>query len=174
MFVFIRKGVPIEPTRVLDPTVFSTPEQVGAAMFRRYYPEFSEGHVFIFASFVSFQNYDRVWKGLLALAREKKWNADAVFSQEGLRNISTDATETSFREYEKIIAAAKPADRVVLQLIANGEELQNMRKRFPQAVIIAEEPYPEKKFKKLNRVKLTAAAEFDTSQITHLYLYEPH
>jgi len=172
MFRLLHKGAPIEPTRALDPTVFSAPEQIGAAMFRRFYPELNESQVVILASSPALKDYDRIWQGLLALAREKKWPSREIFSQDGLRPIGDATAAKTFADSRSFLRRLKNGQRSIVQISASPADLKDLRHEFPQAMILVQDRYPAR-FKKLDHTKLTAAAEVDMSKIAYLYVSEP-
>ncbi len=169
MYSIMRGGARHEVERIIDVTVFTQPEQIGEALFRRNYPLYREAAVVVLASSVSFRDYDRIWLGFLKMARDRGFSPSGVSSEAGLRELSLSSAG--------VAGAATPvgigSGPRVYQIVANDASLFLWRQKEPRALIIIQSPFDELRAKKINRAKLTASAEIDEQKNVVLFLNEP-
>lgn len=165
MVSLMRGGARHENERILDPTVFEKPEQIGAALFRRNYPLYREARVIILASSALIRDYDRVWQGFINMATERGLAPASITSESGLRELSAKLANSS--------AKNAPNQQEVFQIVASDEALRRWRVKEPRALIFVQRLFDDQRAKKVDRKKLTASAEVDEQKIVNIFLNDP-
>ena len=120
LFVFFGGNVELQPTRVLNPTNFSKPEEIGAIVFRRFWQELHTEKLVVVGSSPFLKEYDRVWLGFLSVANESKLHFDKVFTQPGLRQLVPEAEPL---DWEKVQLALINNDHVLVHVVST-EQMQ--------------------------------------------------
>lgn len=127
MVMLIKGRVEVEPVRILNPTTFDRPEEVGAILFRRFWNEINSERLTVFASTPSVKGYDRIWKGFLLVAEANHIQFDRFFSESQLKPISTLPSEPV--DWEQIQLALIGGRRVLVQLSTTDANWSAVKER---------------------------------------------
>jgi hypothetical protein len=139
IMMFMNGKVEVEPTRILNPTNFEKPEQIGAIVFRRFWQEIRDGKLVILGSSPFLKNYDSVWGGFLSVAKNEGVKFSQVFSQAGLRPITqTDQP----LDWEKVQLALVGEGRVLVQVASTDQMLEESNGRTLAGLILFQDLLP--------------------------------
>jgi hypothetical protein len=116
--VLFQGDVELQPQRVLNPSNFNRPEEIGAMAFRRFWQEFHEEKLFIIGSSPHLKDYDKIWHGLIAVAKVNGVTFDKVFAQEGLRPISAESLPLDWEQIQLALVSSK---KILVHLVATDE-----------------------------------------------------
>ncbi len=108
MYSLFRGGAPHENERILDPTVFDRPEQIGAAIFRRCYPQIREAKAVVLVGQNTTAESASVWAGLRKMAAERGING-AFFNQVNITDVA-ELTIWKARMPDALIIFVRPYD----------------------------------------------------------------
>ena len=139
IMMFMNGKVEVEPTRVLNPTNFESPEQIGAITFRRFWQEIRDGKLIVIASSPFLKDYDRVWSGFISVAKSQGVSFTKYFSQDGLRTIATEAEPL---DWEKVQLALVGEGRVLVHLVSTDKMLQEVNERTLAGLILFQDLLP--------------------------------
>lgn len=129
----------VEPQRILNASTFEQPEQIGAVVFRRYWQELNSENLIILASSPVLRDYDRVWRGFIAVANEMNLHFDKVYELEGLRKIDKASTSLDWQELNRDLVKGS---KVLVHTVATDQQISEIRKMHPQALFIVQNIYP--------------------------------
>ncbi|MBX7231205.1 MAG: hypothetical protein K1X29_03870 [Bdellovibrionales bacterium] len=85
----IKWGLKPKPIPQINPTSFEELEQIGAVTYRRLSSALRQEKMLIMGSAPWIQNYEKVWNGFIAAAREDHWKIDIVFEETEARAIKS-------------------------------------------------------------------------------------
>jgi hypothetical protein len=131
--------VEIQPLKVLNPTNFTRPEEIGAVTFRRFWQELNAEKLVIVASSPFLHDYDRVWQGFIAVAKENHVEFDSIFEQEGLRKLSSTSQPLN---WEKVQFAEINAKHVLVHVIATDDMWNEVAARTTGGFVIFQSVLP--------------------------------
>ncbi len=87
LYYGIKWGLKPKPIPVMNPSKFESLEQVGAVVYRRLRQALRQEKIVVIGSAPWLREYDRLWNGFVAAAREDKWQIQVIFEDPSLRPI---------------------------------------------------------------------------------------
>ncbi len=87
IYFLAKWGLKPKPIPQINPTQFESLEQVGAVTYRRLRPALRQEKMVVLGSSPWLGEYDRVWNGFLAAAREDNWQIELLLEESSLRPI---------------------------------------------------------------------------------------
>jgi len=87
IYFAIKWGLKPKPIPQINPTQFASPEEAGALLYRRFHPILRQEKMVVLGSAPWVRDYERVWNGFLAAAREDKRKIDTLYEDPALRPI---------------------------------------------------------------------------------------
>jgi hypothetical protein len=133
--------VEVDPARVLNPTNFDKPEQLGAVIFRRFWQEIRDEKILIVGSSPFLRDYDRVWRVFLQVAAKENITFGRVFAQADLRDLGVKAEPL---DWEAVQVALAGPDRILVHLVSTDEMLNEAQTRTMRGLILFQDLLPVK------------------------------
>lgn len=118
LFILFNGKVEVQPVRILNPTNFASPAEIGAITFRRFWQELHTEKLVVLGSSTLIKDSDLVWKGFLAVARKYDVKFTHTFAQEGLREILPAAQPLN---WEKVQIALAGEGLVLVHVVATDK-----------------------------------------------------
>lgn len=87
LYFGIKWGLKPKPIPVINPSKFDSLEQIGTVTYRRLRQALRQEKVVVIGSAPWLREYDRMWNGFIAAAREDKWQVEYIFEDPALRPI---------------------------------------------------------------------------------------
>lgn len=87
VYFVVKWGLKPKPIPEFNPTKFESMEQIGAVAYRRLRAALMQEKLLVIGSNPWLRDYEKVWNGLIAAAREDKWNIDVLYEDQALAAI---------------------------------------------------------------------------------------
>ena len=137
-WVFTNANVELEPTRVLNPTNFDKPEQLGAVLYRRFWSEVRKAPMVVLGSSPLVRHYDSVWKGFVITGSNDKF--DRFYQGSHLRSIHPFPNKEI--DFVTINEQLGRGEKILIHTVATELELRSFRESFPEALVLFQSLYP--------------------------------
>jgi hypothetical protein len=132
-FMMFRKPGERRPTPILKASNFQEPEELGAVIFRRFWNEVRQAPVIVLGSSKQIKNYDRVWKGFLAVAKEYRIEFFHVYSAESLASLTENDEKLDLGKLKTGLSLEKP---VIVHVGSSTQTWEQLKDLHPQALIL--------------------------------------
>ncbi|MCB0350497.1 MAG: hypothetical protein KDD38_04900 [Bdellovibrionales bacterium] len=119
IYLVFKGNVELQPLRVLNPTNFSSPSEIGAVTFRRFWQEVNTEKLVVVASSPYLRDYDSVWNGFLSVAKANHVEFDFVFQQDGLRGLHVAGAQPL--NWEEVQLSLIGGKRVLVHVVATDQ-----------------------------------------------------
>lgn len=87
LYFSLKWGLKPKPIPQINPSQFEISEQIGAVVYRRLRPALRQEKMVVLGSAPWVRDYEHVWNGFIAAAREDKWKIDLLYEDPSLRPI---------------------------------------------------------------------------------------
>jgi hypothetical protein len=129
----------VEPQRIMNVSDFQTPEQLGAVIYRRFWPEMQRESIVVLLSSPFLRDYDKVWRGLLTVAQQTQHPFTRIYEIEGLRNLTSKSSTYVLSE---ALNDLKNGERVLLHAVATDQMYHELKKNLKTGLYILQQPLP--------------------------------
>ena len=130
--------ITVDPIRVMNPTYFSNPAEIGAVVFRRYWAEINRLPVVVLASSPHLKNYDGVWRGFLAAAETSGVKFTKIYNQKGLRPLTESAIEIENIDLENLKRLQGEGEKILVHTVTSEQWLSSLALTSPASSISKE------------------------------------
>lgn len=131
------------PVRILNPTVFAKPEEIGAVIFRRFWTDINRGKFVVVGLSTRVSVSANVWAGFLAVAREHEIPFFQVYAQDHLiSQVQPLHPTVQLLNWEAITKALSANERVLVFVRSNNTTWNEVQRQVPLGLAIFEESLP--------------------------------
>jgi hypothetical protein len=149
LYMIFTGKVEVDPVRVMNPTNFTRPEEIGAVVFRRFWAEVQTDKLVILASSPRISSGGAIWQAFLAVGREYGVGFQSYFSQPSAPDLrvlkegsSQEHLVSQSLDWEKVQMALAGEGRVLVHLISSDENWRAVKERTRTGLVVFQNILP--------------------------------